>query len=337
MLIALDANIWISERLLLSATGAAFIHAVRSGQHKIMLAEVTRQEVLQGLARAGADAVKKIEDGFVTLQVLSGARPDYHLPDEESFRTRAESRFNELASLLIAVDADIAAYRRALSRVIEHRAPSATKEQYRDALLWELLVVSMGGADALLVSEDADFCDRKPLDGLAESLKREVGDKVQLVRSLADCLKCLVKDLPCLDHERFLRPIRDRISQEGEETAQRDHYKLGELTDSKLEFYATEAVGSLAVVFELTFSVDELPLYDGTTATDALLIFSGDCRVGDEDLKLSSFHMASIEAFHRNGSRIPYGVQYMQGFAAAGRGVRSLPYSVKSLITPSGT
>ena len=71
MLVVIDANVWLKERLLRSAIGVAFVHAVKRLDARILLPTVTRDEVHAGVERMGLDAVAKVQTGFVTIQSLT--------------------------------------------------------------------------------------------------------------------------------------------------------------------------------------------------------------------------------------------------------------------------
>src|SRR5215210_4366364 len=66
--------------------------------------------------------------------------------------------------------------RRALRRVIDHRAPGREKEQFRDALLWEVALERAQDADLHLVTEDKDF-------GSGGKLLPELSDEATRVKA----------------------------------------------------------------------------------------------------------------------------------------------------------
>jgi PIN domain len=328
-LIALDANIWISERLLRSATGAAFLHAIRRTKTRLLLPDVTRLEILVGVERAGTEAVKKVTSGFTTIQSLSGSRPDYHLPSPEDLRRAAEDRLGELDELLVNATVTMEHHNRALARVLEHRPPAETREQYRDCLLWEMLLDHHKGS-SVLVSADTDFADkRSSQQGLAAALRQECGDEVAYFSSLADCLRAMEPQVPPMDMEAIRDAIVAEVLPEASARAQATGFQLGQQKDSSIELYATEDVGGTAAVFELVFAAFDLPLPDGTAVPEADLILSGDCVIR-EGLQVAELSMGRMEARALDGERLPFGVVYISAHSVIG--VRQIPYRVRAPI-----
>lgn len=328
-MIALDANIWISERLLRSATGAAFLHAIRRTKTRVLLPDVTRMEVVVGAERAGTEAVKKVTSGFSTIQSLSGSRPDHHLPSPEDFRRAAEDRIGELDELLVHVAVTMEHHNRALTRVLEHRPPAETREQYRDCLLWEMLLDHRKGS-SVLVSADKDFADKRlSQHGLAAALRQECEDEVAYFSSLADCLRAMEPQVPPMDMQAIRDAIVAEVLPEATELAQAKGFQLGQQKDSSIDLYATEDVGGTAAVFDLVFSAFDLLLPDGTLVAEADLSLSGDCVIR-EGPQVAELSMRRIEAHALDGERLPFGVVYASAHVV--QGVRQIPYRVRTAI-----
>jgi len=328
--IALDANIWISERLFRSATGAAFLHAIRRTNTRVLLPDVTRIEVILGVEREGTKAVEKVTASFVTIQSLTGSRPDHQLPSREDFRRAAEDRIEELGELLVHAAATLEHYDRALARVLEHRPPaSETREQYRDCLLWEMLLDHRKDS-SVLVSADKDFADKRSSQrGLAATLREECNDEVAYFSSLADCLRAMEPQVPPMDMEAIHDAIVAEVLPEATELAQAKGFQLGPQKDSSIELYATEDVGRTAAVFDVVFSAFDLSLPDGALVAEADLILSGDCVIRDGP-QVAELSMRRIEAHAPDGERLPFGVVYMSVHGI--QGVAQIPYRVRTAI-----
>jgi hypothetical protein len=332
MLIALDANIWISERLLRSGTGAAFLHATRRMDARVLLADVTRDEVVAGVERAGLDAVSRVSGGFVTIQSLTGSRPEYKLPSAEDFRKAAEDRIEQVSSLLLRVGVTLEQHNRALARLHEHRPPAETREQYRDCLLWETLL-DQGDSERTLVTMDKDFMDKgSGQKRLAAVLQDESGDSISFFTSLADYLRTMEPQIPPMDEPAVVGVIADAVLPIAREYAEERGCRLGQLKDTKLELYATEEPGATAAVFALTMSAFDLPLPEGGTMEEVNLVLSGNC-VLREDNKVADLSMDRIDAETPDGMRLPGSIVYMSGSVVIG--VSQLPYRVRVPIPSS--
>jgi hypothetical protein len=189
---------WIKERLLRTVTGAAFLYAVRQVGGKLLLPDTSRREILAGVERAGADAVRNIERGLGIVQQLTGTRPGTIFPSADAFRQSAEARLNEISNLVQPVEILERHLRNALDRVLEHQAPASTSEQYRDCILWECILDV--NQDCLFVTDDGDFLDRKAkCPVLSPVLDEEGGGRVKLFVNLAEVLRSIQSQLPHID------------------------------------------------------------------------------------------------------------------------------------------
>jgi hypothetical protein len=159
MIFVLDTNIWLKERLLRTVTGVAFLYAVRGVGGRLLLPDTTRREIIDGVGRIGAEAVEKIDRGLGLVQQLTGSRPGIVCPSVDAFRRSAETRLNEISDLVLPVEVLERHLRSALDRVLDHRAPASTTEQFRDCILWECILDMK--QNCLFVTEDKDFLDKK--------------------------------------------------------------------------------------------------------------------------------------------------------------------------------
>ena len=82
--VILDANIWVTERLLHSSLGAALLYSLRETNSLILLPEVVEEEVIAVVTREGNKAVGDIESGFVTIQAIT-----VHNPAQAEHRIRS--------------------------------------------------------------------------------------------------------------------------------------------------------------------------------------------------------------------------------------------------------
>jgi len=330
MLIALDANIWVAERLLRSAVGSAFLHALRRVNGQILLPDVTHGEVVAEVGRAGVSAVEKIESGMVTIQALTGSRPACRLPSEADCRQTAQERLQELASLLREMNLSLLHHERALVRLHEHRPPAETRENYRDCLLWEALLDEREGV-AVLVSADKDFRDKQRADaGLASALALESNNEVSLFPSLKDFLVATEPQIPPVESSPIIDAISKQVLPLVLKHADNKGFTVGQARASKLELFATEQVEATAAVFELTYSAYDIPLPDGFRVEEGLVVASGDCivRVGNE---IAGLKMAGILPYTLTGERLSGGIHYAYGTDEG----RRVPYRVRAPI-PGG-
>jgi hypothetical protein len=329
MLVALDANVWISESLLRSATGAAFLHAVGRMDAKVLLPDVTRDEVIAGVQRAGLDAVARVNRGFSTIQALTGTRSQYEAPSAEDFRAAARDRIRQLDGFIKFVAVTAEHHDRALARLHEHRPPAETREQYRDCLLWEALL-DQDEAERTLVTSDKDFMDRTSANKcLAAVLKEECGGSISFFACLADYLRAVESQIPPMDAGAVVRSITGALLPTALGFIEERGGRLGELVDSQLELYATEDPDATAAVFTLTMSAFDVSLpADTGTVPKANLLLRGDCVLrGDNDI--ADIAMDRIDVQGLDGALLPGSTLYVRAVDVGGRQV---DYSVREPI-----
>jgi len=329
MIFVLDTNVWIKERLLRTVTGVAFLYAVRQVGGKLLLPDTTRREIISGVGRAGADAVRNIERGLGIVQLLTGSRPGIELPSVDSFRQSAEIRLNEISDLVLPVEVLESHLRSALDRVLDHRAPASTSEQFRDCILWECILDMK--QNCLFVTEDRDFLDKKAKGTLlAPDLDKEVGGIVQLFNNIEEVLRSIASQLPHLDDEAIAKALAEAVLPDIESIAGDQGWHAGHRIDSSVQLYATECPSATAAVFNLEFKALGGKDIEGRSVDEGVAQISGKCMLLS-DLSVSELALDKIELYTLQGER-------MQGGAAIARGVTfisgspDVPYSVRTPI-----
>ena len=329
MLFVLDANVWLKESLLRSAVGVAFLHAVRRLEGRLLLPESTRLEILSGVQKRGGDAVRKVESGLTTIQSLLGHRPDYAQPSADDFNNAAESRLNELGDLIQGCEITLEIYHRSLMRVMDHRPPARTKEQYRDCLLWECL--TKASSDCILVSADGDFMDKTKSNCLAQELVEESNGRVRLYLELKDALKAVEPQLPRLDLERTVDMIASAIQPILVATQESQGWRSGSLIGADIELYATECAATTTAVFKLRFNAYDLHTVDGQEIDEGIMETKGECLIGDSDV-VSDLRLDRIALLTIDGKPLSGGAMYLYADALSLFGTRKIPYTIRARV-----
>jgi hypothetical protein len=330
MLIALDANIWVKERLLRSATGAGFLNAVRRTDAKILLTNVTRDEVVARAVEEGLKAVAKVEAGLLTVQSFIGSRQGYTSPTKEAFRDAALARIGELGPLLVEEKETLEHHRHALARVIEHRPPAAASEQYRDCLLWEMLA-GRPEPDLVLISQDTDFRDKGD-SHLASALREESGGRVSFFTSVGAWLAKMEESIPPVDEASIRTAIIEHAMPQAVDYAQRHSIRIGEVRDLRLKLFATEDPNADAAVFTLKVAAVVEPESSSDVFEKVSLFLSGNCMLSTgndvQQLTIDSVWLESLE-----GSRLPGAEVFLRAMDYSG--IHEVPYTVRQPI-PGG-
>jgi hypothetical protein len=309
MIVALDTNIWLKERLLRSAAGVALLYAIHRIGARILLPDSTRREILAGVERDGSGAVASIERGLRIVQELTGARPEIQIPSIEKFRKGGEERLDELSDLILPVEVTHEHLAAALDRVTTHRAPARTSEQFRDCLLWECIIDQDG--DCLLVTSDGDFLEKTSgRVALAPELDKEAEGRVKVFPTLAELLRAIEPQVPQEDTDHIATLIAREIQTVLEDCSAQQSWTLGPRTAEDLEVYMTERPGTIAVVFELQFkALNGLDL-DGDPVEEGVARVSGECLLSDNH-GISELRMDGIQLFTPAGDKMRGGAVYV--------------------------
>jgi hypothetical protein len=322
LLFALDANVWLSEKLLRSAAGIAFLHAIRRMGGRILLPNSTRDEILAGVEKMGAEANLRIERGYVTVQALTGAHPKYSVPVAGEFRKSTEERLKILADLIVPFELTLKHHIKALSRVNEHRPPAKSREQYRDCLLWEVLL-EVSEHRCILVSADKDFSEDAKNLILSKELESECHGNVSLYAKLADALKTFEKEIPPADVTCAIDSITEAVLPIAKENEKTQDFILGNRQEAKVDLFATEDPRLTAAIFDIAFDGFSASTYPQEASPQIVIRLTGDCML-DESGKVSNLKMDYINISDLSGERLRR-VLYLRGLG----GSPIVPYSVR--------
>lgn len=262
IILVLDANIWIKERLLKSQLGAVFLYTLMKINGKIALSWVTEEESIRGIVKEGEKSVKAIKENLETIRVLAGASPDLTLPTQEEIAEKAKGRFEELANLICRIDPSFEQTKSSLKRVISGSAPNRKKEQFRDSLLWEMAIELSGSHDVHFITQDSDFYEDYNTGELATELKKEaaqIGGTLSIYKNLETFLEKFAKYVAPLDYRRIALTLDDTLKQDLLEYGKNKHFTLGKLQDHKIVAFLTERRESLSLTFHLKYEITDAP------------------------------------------------------------------------------
>lgn len=226
-------------------------------------------------------------------------------------------------------DVTLEHHNRALARLHGHRPPAETREQYRDCLLWEMLL-EQDDPERTLVTSDKDFLDKGSNNKrLATLLQEESGGRILFFTSLVDYLRAVEPKIPPVNEQAVIAAILDAVMPVALEFAEDRGCRLGQLKDARLDLYATEDPGATAAVFILTIEAFDLPLLEGRILEEVNLLLSGNCVLrGDNEV--SDLAMGQIQPQTLDGMQLPGSIGYGRGSLVIG--VRQIPYRVREPV-----
>lgn len=338
ILIVLDANIWISSHLLKSALGAALLYAISNTGAQILLPEITNDELIEGTIEMGLKAADKITQGFSTVQTLVGRRPDYKLPTEAELRQVTEERIKELDDMLVKASLTLDQCRKAVKRIIAKLPPNKEKtEEFRDSLLWEVMLENMPKSQVHFVTNDGDFYEghNKKQGCLASKLKEEVlkiGGKFCIYSDLESIVAVIQERVSPPDYSKLAGSIDVVIIPQLRQYAQLKGLSFGGLIDHKIEAFLTERINVLALTFDLTYPILAIQEDEERIPSGSVFRVVGNCFYDTSSELVSEAILDRIEAVDSQGNKIPgIGTTY---FAVASFiiGTPLIPYSLKKPI-----
>jgi len=334
VIVLLDANIWEKERLLKSGLGTALLFVVRQIRATIALPEVTEMEIVHRIIDVGIEAVEKIESSFVTVQAITGFRPDYELPSRRELEENVRKRLSELADLLYRVDLSIEQVKSSLRRVIEHTSPNKQrKEQFRDSLLWDVAVEFAHSSKVHFITDDGDFFqDPKDRTVLANDLLREIKErdlKIQIHGDISSFLNLFSKHIRLPEPEVLANSISEAIQDNLLQYARERVFDLGGLESYEVESYLTEQKDMLAITFTLRYNISDVQQADGTMLPNAFLSVNGDSLLNVETEEVSGIRLWEISCVRPNGELMPDKSLTYARMSGIVLGVRKIPYTLR--------
>jgi len=331
MRVAIDANIWIAERLLRSSMGAALLYAIKRQKGVILLPTTTKAEVVAGVVSEGQELVDQIQQALGVLQALRGERPDIPLPSEEDFRSSVESRLADLSPMIVHLQHTREHLDSALARVINKRPPAHRKEEFRDALFWEVAHSEALNRPVHILARDAAFYEGNKFEnGLSRELKAECnasGANVTIFDSVQCFLNNLGQEALQPDRQEVTEALQGALAGHFQKLASSSPFDLGALRTAEVEAFVTQKHEQLAVRFSLEYDVRNLTTSSGVLL-EATLVASGSASFNIDEKMVSNVQVSSTDFFAPDGFRV-IGNRTIYASGSAVLGIRQVPYSVR--------
>jgi hypothetical protein len=260
--VLLDANAWISERMLRSGMGAALIHLVLQQQCQIGLPESVEREATQRLIDQGVKSNAEVQRGTRWLEQLTGQPLGSSAFDEAAIRHGIEQRWQELAPVIERLSLSMEIVRAALDRVVR-RIPPATErsEEFRDCCVWEHAVQMAGQCEVHLVTNDGNFYEKgNPQSVLAMALHdhaASLSHSIVPYRTVADCVKSLEEAVPIRNESELAQKIGAYVEPELKMKAAERNFELGYLTRFSVKSFPTDKPTVIAISYELTYELTD--------------------------------------------------------------------------------
>ena len=302
--LVLDANAWVSERMLYSSAGEAVLYALAGNAAGIGLPEIVRVEVDRILSKFAEKAISELRKNLVLLRQLSGRDDRYAIPNSEAIRDGMAKRWKDLDGAFVHVPFTFEHSKSALQRILDHKRPAMdNNEQFRDCCIWATVLDLAEKRPVHFVSGDAAFFDRDRSQ-IAPDLKAELeaaNKDVRLYSNVQEFLAAVSQPRQVEESaikEAIIRAVTSRALELVSDKVLRRYslMRISEAKDVTIKGYATPKPAVIAVTFTITFelTVSKQVSEDVERESETLLKLEGSCSYSpgsgeSSDVEISSW------------------------------------------------
>jgi PIN domain len=282
--VLLDANVWVSERLLTTTVGSALIYAVSASGATIVVPEIVELEVSCVLHEHAEQAVENIRKATALLkQLTQNPQMSLIVPNRSGIEKAMRARWEDLQGAIRRIEFSHDHAKRALNRILAKRPPSGqNNEQFRDCCIWEAaLDFAKEGPVHLITNDSAFYENRDRNKGLPILLREELeccNSTVTVYQSISHFLAEVKETVSEVDQalvsEKITASIGPSVNYIMERINRRnDNFALGKMLGLRIKGFATPKPYIVAVSFTIGFDLVNL----SDRIKDATLTVEGTC------------------------------------------------------------
>ena len=316
-ILILDSNIWISERMLHSAIGAATLHALIKSDGQIGLPEVVELEVTRILLGQADKAVNDLQKSAQFLRQVTRHPLSIIVPSQEAVKTALDERWEKLSGVLQRMPFILEDARAALMRIIDKAPPCGpNNEQFRDCCIWQCaLGIAVDHPVHLVTGDHAFYEGRDRANGLANNLAAELkvlNREVHLHPHLNAFLNSMDDALRTVDEASISAAIVTAVMPRAQEIVSESApaFELGSVRKKSITGYATPKASMIAVSFSLSFNISRTEIKGGEERqNNGRLRITGGCSfdpntkaVSDVEVSEWSLSLDADESGFRSGT-----------------------------------
>lgn len=330
LVVVLDSNIWMQERMLRHSVGSAVRFFLRRSNARLVVPEVVRLEVELNLEQELMALVSELREGHKHLLSLVGQLKEQVLPSDEELRQIALDAFGNAEIEVVDIPFSLKSARYSFEKCIRSEPPSGPKnQQFKDGVIWADCLALAMESPVIFVTQDKGFYkDREYRKGLAENLAIEaknVTHEVSVVHELGAILERIREpveiDYPSL-HQLYYPMIKERV----ERLVGSEGYTLGDLLTGKHSVFATNDPNAGHVEFFLRYQCIH------PTQPEGLLAAEGECVLDSATGKLSDFRSRGEEFLFVNSEGEQQKRNIVIGAASIVLGHRMVKHSVRASL-----
>jgi hypothetical protein len=307
--VLLDANVWVTERLLQSSIGSALLYALTRAKASVLLPEIVELEVNRVLPELAERAVSIIGRETSLLRQLSGHTLLFTGPTALAIKEGIADRWNKLDGLLTRIPFTHEHARAALNRVIRKSAPCGeNNEQFRDCCIWDAGLSVASERVVHFISGDSAFYEgRNRSSGLATALREELQaakKEIRIYPALRDFLATLEGSAASIDEDAIGAAIVQAVTLRAREyAAEHGNFELAEAHMPRISGYATPKPSLIAVSFEVSFDLERGETRGETRARDDVtMTLKGVCSYDPTLMEVSEIEIREWSQFLKHGA-----------------------------------
>jgi hypothetical protein len=288
MIVVLDTNIWKSQIYLQSPQAAATRFFLLQKRAKLGLPEVIKREVETHFKRDVLGLLSGMKDDHSRLLKMFGSLKELVLPVEADVDQIVSRIFENIGVEILSVPFSLASAQASFQKIIKKVAPSETKEQFKDGVIWTDCLELLKIDDVFLITDDKAFYKERDHDqGLAPTLGAELAGashKLTLLARLTDLLS-EIKDAVAFDDMMlahvFLASQKELIIG----LVSTNGFEIGRVSVVQRKLFATEDPHRLFVKFTILYGCSDL----NAAREPAVLKVEGECRYDVETMTFDQF------------------------------------------------
>jgi hypothetical protein len=335
--VVVDTNQWERMPMLRHELAASLLFAIRSREDTFFaLPEVVKAEVRKHLVDKCREAQGRMKAASGELRQIFGVAPDVEQYRDEEVDEALDERITELRSSLRVIehsDDDLLA---AAQMVMSYSPPNQKTQQFRDSVIWRIVLKLGQEHDVVFVTNDSGFYHGKSRDQLDPVL----GEEAQQLR--ADV--ALFRDVESLlDHWGFKKPIPPELADEIKEhiaeavaeaikDAVADNgFSVRECIGDNITLYLTENPDRLAVSGDIEFELVDPEYSDVSEAPAvAMVVFTAAVDIHELDVEDVILERLHIDAVTPHGEFEIAHIQYVRDADHLGKHYR--PFTVRKKL-----
>jgi hypothetical protein len=317
--------------------GAALLWAVRKTEGFLLLPDTTRFEIVNGVKKEIIESAAEIEKNLVTVHALIGQSQEITFPASEEIGSIIDSRLSSLGTLLKEAAHKNEHLELALQRVLKHLPPAHKKEEFRDCLLWEMVldIATSTHDEVVIITEDAAFYQKDKFEnGIAYLLREEIertGANITIFQNISWYLSTLKEEVLKLDLHLVIPAINEQVYSTVQASVEKSPHSSIELSESKIDTFLTEVPDDIAIDFRLKYKISELELQEGVMLPEAYGIAEGSAMFNIHSSSVSNVQMTGYRIENTEGQTVRQnGYAYMSGIIFGGP--RYIPYTLRKRI-----